>query len=144
MTDPMVARAEQVARRAHAGQTDKAGRDYVEAHVADVHRRVAGESPEVQAVALLHDVLEDTACTEAELRAAFPAAVVDAVVAITHRPGEPRPDYYARVRTDPLALRVKLADVASNTDPGRMALLDEPTRARLTAKYATALAALGR
>ena len=144
MTDPMVARAEQVARRAHAGQNDEAGRDHVDAHVADGHRRVAGGSPEVQAVALLHDVLEDTSCTEAQLRAAFPAAVVDAVVAITHRPDEPRPDHHARVRTDPVALRVELADVASDTDPGRMALPDEPTRTRLTAKCATAPAALGR
>ena len=48
----------------------------------------------------------------------------------------------ARVKADPLALRVKLADIASNTDRARMALLDEATRVRLTEKYRKALEAL--
>lgn len=137
-----VPRAAAVARLRHRGQTDKAGKDYFDSHVADVHRRVAGESAAVQAVALLHDVLEDTDCTGADLRRDFPSDVVDAVVAITHLPDEDRPDYYRRVRADPLALTVKLADIASNTDPSRLALLDEPTRTRLQEKYRRALAAL--
>ncbi|WP_232796949.1 hypothetical protein [Blastococcus atacamensis] len=137
-----VARAIEVARSYHLGQTDKAGRDYFQSHVADVHRRVAGESSAVQAVALLHDVLEDTPCTEFDLRREFPDDVVDAVVAITHLPNEPRQDYYGRVRANPLARTVKLADIASNTDPDRLALLDESTRDRLAEKYRAALLAL--
>ena len=137
-----VLRAAEVARSHHRWQTDKAGRPYFDAHVADVHRRLVKESTAVQAVALLHDVLEDTSCTEDELRRDFPVHVVDAVLALTHRPGEPLEHYYARVRSDPLARRVKLADIASNTDPTRLAELDEPTRERLTEKYRTALAAL--
>ncbi|WP_448615369.1 hypothetical protein [Modestobacter sp. URMC 112] len=46
------------------------------------------------------------------------------------------------MRSDALARQVKLADIASNTDPARLAELDEPTRNRLTGKYRTALAAL--
>ncbi len=137
-----VEKASEIARRFHQGQTDKSGKPYFEAHVADVHRRVADESAAVQAVALLHDVLEDTDCTEAELRQWFPDHVVDAVLAITHHPEEPRPEYYQRVRGNRLALTVKLADIASNTDPGRMALLDAATRDRLTQKYRKALEVL--
>jgi (p)ppGpp synthase/HD superfamily hydrolase len=137
-----VDRAMSIARLYHRGQRDKGGRSYFEAHVADVHQRVTDQSAAVQVVALLHDVLEDTDCTEVELRREFPADVVDAVVAITHRPGEPRSDYYERVRRNALALMVKLADIASNTDPSRMALLDEATRDRLVVKYQAAREAL--
>ncbi|WP_448615368.1 HD domain-containing protein [Modestobacter sp. URMC 112] len=78
-----VLRAAEIARSHHRWQTDKAGRPYFDAHVADVHRRLVEESTAVQAVALLHDVLEDTSCTEEELRREFPLHVVDAVVALT-------------------------------------------------------------
>jgi (p)ppGpp synthase/HD superfamily hydrolase len=138
-----VDRAAEVARKHHLGQRDKGGRPYFDAHVADVYRRLEAEPTAMRAVALLHDVLEDTECTVAELEQQFPASVVAAVLAITHRPDEPRHDYYERVRANPVALTVKLADIASNTDPARMALLDEATRSRLSEKYRTALALLG-
>ena len=137
-----VQRAAEVARSHHRWQTDLAGKPYFDAHVADVHRRVARESTAVQAVALLHDVLADTSCTEDDLRRDFPGHVVDAVLALTHLPGQPLDDYYARVRADPLARQVKLADIASNTAPARLAELDQATRDRLTATYQQALAAL--
>jgi len=132
----------QAAWIAHDGQTDKSGADYYDAHIADVVDRLGDELPAVRAVAYLHDVLEDSDITEDQLRRVLPADVVSAVVAITHTPSEPRADYYARVKANPLALRVKLADIASNTDPDRLALLDEETRQRLTTKYAKALEAL--
>ena len=90
-------------------------------------------------MAWLHDVMEDCGLGELDLMAAgMPREVVAAVEAVTHRPHEPRTDYYARVRANDLARVVKLADVADNSDPARLADLDEPTRARLTAKYAKA------
>lgn len=138
----MIERARRVAVEAHDGQVDKAGVDYFTAHVEDVASRVARDNEMAEAVAYLHDVLEDTSVTESNLRNMFPAPVVDAVVAITHLPGEPREDYYVRVKANPIALRVKLADIASNTDPQRRELLDAPTRERLTKKYAKALEAL--
>jgi hypothetical protein len=143
--EALLSRAELVARTAHAGQVDKAGSDYFASHVADVAARVAraGYGPEAQAVAFLHDVLEDTAVTEAELRKQFPEEVVTAVVALTKRSGETRDAYYARVRSVPLARVVKVyGDVPSNTNPERLALLDPATRARLTRKYAHALSVL--
>jgi (p)ppGpp synthase/HD superfamily hydrolase len=97
--------------------------------------RLAGASAEVVAAAWLHDVLEDTAVTEAGLRRRFPATVVDAVRALTRAPGEEPDAYYGRVRADAVALQVKRADLASNTDPRRTALLDPVTCERLTRTY---------
>ncbi|RAE29893.1 phosphohydrolase, partial [Burkholderia multivorans] len=116
MNDEIIARAEAVAREAHRGQVDKAGLDYI-AHP----RRVAAnaraalvaddlgddESTAVVAAAWLHDVVEDTSVTEDDLRGDFPAGVVDAVIAVTKRSGEDVEDYFARVRANPLAVRVK-------------------------------------
>lgn len=137
MDHVLVAKARALAEFAHAGQTNKAGMAYI-GHVA----RVAGAvqhpvSPALaEAVAWLHDVVEDTAYDLDDLRDhGMPAEVVAAVEAITHRPHEPRVDYYARVRANPLALAVKLADVADNSAPERLAVLDDATRERLTEKY---------
>ena len=140
----LVAKARRLAEFAHAGQTDKAGRPYIE-HVERVAETVTHPSLGLaQAVAWLHDVMEDCGFAELDLMAAgMPADVVAAVEAITHRPHEPRTDYYARVRGNSLACAVKLADVADNSDPARLADLDEATRERLTAKYAKAREHLG-
>lgn len=142
MASTLVDHAAEVARFAHRGQEDKAGQPYFRSHVCDVVRRIPRSDEDARAVAYLHDVLEDTDATSAQLADVFPPYVVEAVEALTHRPHEPRTDYYARVKTNPLALRVKLADIASNTDPERTALLDDDTRARLAEKYRKALATL--
>lgn len=121
------------------GQTDKAGVPYVE-HC----RRVAAKLTDgrAQAVAWLHDVLEDTTMGEGELGTQFEAAVVDAVVALTRKDGEDSAIYYRGVRADPLAREVKLADIHDNLDPVRMAKLDDATRTRLVIKYGKALQAI--
>lgn len=129
-----------LAYAAHKGQVDKAGRDYYAAHVCDVVRRVHGQD-EI-AVAWLHDVLEDTDVTEEQLRKTFPTDVVDAVVALTRRPGESYEDYLRSLRMNPLALVVKLADIASNSSPRRLKRLEPETRRRLARKYANALVVL--
>ena len=137
-----VLKAAEVARTYHRWQEDDTGRPYFDGHVADVHRRVARESTAVQAVALLHDVLLDTDCTEDDLRRQFPPHVVDAVVALTPRSGEGAGDYYARVREDGIARQVKRADLEALADPGRLAGLDEDTRARVAEECRLALDAL--
>lgn len=133
------ARAFALAATAHANQTDKSGAPYIE-HCLRVAARLADD--ESRTVALLHDVLEDTAVTEVELREMFDTAIVDAVVAITRREGESPEAYYARVRENPLARRVKLADIHDNLEPARIARLDADTQRRLLAKYGAALIAL--
>lgn len=141
----LVERAKALAYRAHAGQVDKAGRPYIE-HVARVAAAVQ-DDPAAEAVAWLHDVLED-APQEMQnwighhLEDNFYGVIVDAVIDLTRFPNYPIDAYYADIRANPLALRVKLADIADNANEDRLALLDEKTAARLRRKYAKALEAL--
>ncbi|AXE26403.1 phosphohydrolase [Streptomyces globosus] len=140
-----LAEVEALARAAHEGQTDKAGRPYAE-HLAAVAEgvRSRGGSPEQQAAAWLHDAVEDDALSREWLdSAALPQAVKDMVLAVTKRPGEPLEEYTARILATPGALLVKEADLAHNADPARLSVLDAPTRERLTAKYARVRSLLG-
>ncbi|MFE6283461.1 HD domain-containing protein [Streptomyces sp. NPDC057877] len=140
-----LAEVEAVARAAHAGQTDKAGRPYVE-HLRAVAEgvRARGGDAEQIAAAWLHDAVEDDAVTAQWLdEASLSPRTKDIVLAVTKRPGEPPEAYAARVLDTPGALLVKEADLAHNADPARLARLDGPTRARLTAKYTRMRALLG-
>ncbi|MDR1183386.1 MAG: HD domain-containing protein [Coriobacteriales bacterium] len=111
------AEALRIATEAHAGQTDRGGRPYIE-HPLAVAAMVEGDAA---TVALLHDVVEDTTVTLADLRlAGFSDAVTSAVDAITRRKGEQDVAYLARVRRNPLALAVKLADLTHNSDITRI------------------------
>lgn len=137
----LIAKADDIARRAHLGQVDKLGRPYI-AHP----RRVAGRvgTAEAKAAALLHDVIEDSPITAADLLAeGIPQSVVDCVILLTRRDDVPEADYYRAIDVHPLARVVKLADLADNSDPARLAQLAEPTRSELRAKYGRAYTALG-
>lgn len=131
----------QVARRAHEGQLDKSGRPYI-AHPLRVMGTVSGEHERMAAV--LHDVVEDTSVTLADLTAAgCPEEVLAAVAAISKQPGEDQAAYLARVAANPIARLVKRADIADNMSPDRLARLDPATQERLRTKYESALQQLG-
>lgn len=135
-----VAQADALAAAAHDGQVDKAGQPYI-GHPRRVAARL--DDPVLKMVALLHDVIEDTAWTADALRAAgVPGRVVAAVQTLTHPRGEPNDVYWTRVRANEDARRVKLADIADNTSPARLAVLDLATRERLVGKYGRAVTAL--
>ncbi|WP_405618051.1 HD domain-containing protein [Streptomyces sp. NBC_01511] len=145
MTHLSLADVELIARQAHATQTDKAGRPYAE-HLRAVADgvRARGGSDEQIAAAWLHDSVEDDALSRAWLdAAALPRAVKDMVLAVTKVRGEDTEAYTRRVLATPGALLVKEADLAHNADPGRLAVLDEATRIRLTEKYAEVRRLLG-
>jgi (p)ppGpp synthase/HD superfamily hydrolase len=126
-----------IAREAHADQVDKSGNPYIY-HPLRVMAKVKG--PHAQMAAVLHDVIEDTAVTADELKAAgCPEAVIDSVIALSKVPGEEMPAYLRRVAANPVAVLVKRADIGDNTDPVRMAKLDAETQDRLRAKYAEAI-----
>ena len=140
-----VAEVEAIARAAHEGQTDKAGRPYAE-HLRAVAEgvRVRGGDAEQIAAAWLHDSVEDDALTARWLdEAALTRRTKDIVLAVTKRAGETPQTYAGRVLATPGALLVKEADLAHNADPARLAVLDEATRKRLTEKYARMRALLG-
>jgi len=115
----LILRAEKFCRERHAGQLRDDGREYW-IHpftVADILREQGCVDEEMLATALLHDTLEDTATTEAELRQVFGARVAGYVAALTHhkRPGEPssvRMRHMAEdMRQAPLEVKqIKLAD----------------------------------
>src|SRR5690606_21731060 len=135
-----------IANVAHAGQVDKAGLPYIThpTRVAQLVREISPADTDAETVAWLHDGVEDSAIPLDDLRRWGLSRVVAAVDAITRRSGEAPDVYYARVAASPRALQVKIADIADNCDPARLALLDPATRDRLTAKYDYALAVLAR
>lgn len=131
--------AREIAARAHAGQRDKSGAEYI-SHPERVARRVAerGGSPSAIAAAWLHDVVEDTTVDAEQLaQLGVPAGVIATVLAVTKDPGhgESTEDYIARVLANPDGRLVKTADLDDNTDPARVAQLEPATRERLARKY---------
>jgi len=133
--------ADLLAGAVHQGQVDKSGVPYVR-HVRAVAALVAerGGTEHQQMAGLLHDCVEDTATTLADLTdLGVPAPVVTLVDALTRRPGERHTEYVLRVAAVPEAVLIKRADIAHNTSPARVAELDDATRARLADKYAHAL-----
>lgn len=122
--------AEKIARQAHHGQFRRDGvRPYI-VHPEAVASRV--ETDHQKAVAWLHDVLEDTATTAEDLRAAaIPENIIEAVQLLTKSPNIPYADYLAKVRANELAKAVKVADMLSN-------LADTPTEKQIL-KYAKGL-----
>ncbi|GAA5055001.1 (p)ppGpp synthase/HD superfamily hydrolase [Thermocatellispora tengchongensis] len=137
-----LADAYRLAERAHAGQTDKAGRPYV-LHPLAVAESLAEHGEQAQIAGMLHDVIEDTPVTADDLLAAgVEPDTVEAVLAVTRREGETYADFVRRAASHPIGRLVKRADIAHNTDPERLAALDPRQAASLTRKYAQALAIL--
>ncbi len=107
-----------IATEAHRGQFDKAGIDYIE-HPIFVASQV--DSEEEKAVALLHDVIEDSSVTAEELlNAGLPETVVTAVQILSKKKGQDYQTYLKTVKSNPLARAVKLADLKHNSDLSRL------------------------
>jgi (p)ppGpp synthase/HD superfamily hydrolase len=116
----------------HAGQTDKVGQPYI-LHTLRVMMKQQSEDARI--VAVLHDVVEDTAITIADLsRAGFSDAVVAAVDLLTRRPDVAYDDYLEAIAANPLARAVKIADLEDNMDIRRLTEISESAQERL-AKY---------
>jgi guanosine-3',5'-bis(diphosphate) 3'-pyrophosphohydrolase len=122
----------EVAEKAHAGVTDKGGQPYI---LHPIRVGASFESTDLQAIGFLHDVLEDTDVTEDELRGMFPARIVDAVYALSRQDGEQYFDFIKRCRQNPLARKVKVADIRDNLRPGY-------TKDSLRRRYVSALGIL--
>ena len=117
---------------AHKNQTDKSGLPYVY-HPFHLAEQMDDEIS--TCVALLHDVAEDTSLTVDDLQAmGFPHEVTDALRLLTHRSGVPYLDYIEAIRQNPVAVRVKLADLAHNSDWSRLDVFDAKAQERLV-KY---------
>lgn len=128
-----------IAKDAHKGQVDKAGVEYIQ-HPLFVASLVEGEL--AKTVALLHDVVEDSDWTLEDLRKeGLPEEVVQAVGILTKKRNENYEEYILRVKQNPLARQVKLADLKHNSDLSRLANVTDRDRKRV-AKYQKAIAYL--
>ena len=105
-----------LAYSAHHGQTDKNGIPYL---FHPIHLAEQMEDEVSCCAALLHDVAEDTAVTMDELAREFPPEVIAVLKLLTHKDGVDYFDYVRAIKANPVAVKVKLADLAHNSDQTR-------------------------
>ena len=128
-----------VSFEAHKDQVDHSGTPYVY-HPYHLAEQMTDET--TTCIALLHDVVEDTDITLTQLREmGFPEDVVEAVEVLTKEHGVPYQEYIERVKSNPLARIVKLADLEHNSDMSRLQEIDERSKS-LAKRYEKARACL--
>ena len=135
-------KALRLAYAAHHGQMDNSGQPYI-FHPYHLAEQMTDEVS--VCVALLHDVAEDTSVTIEELELEFPKEVTEALRLLTHDAGTDYFDYVRAIKQNPVAVKVKLADLAHNSDQTRFSGCGEiPTErlAKWREKYARARAIL--
>ncbi len=133
---PMTKTAMRIMLKAHEGQLDKGGMPYA-AHPFYVACCMGDEV--TCTAALLHDVLEDTDMTPQQLlEAGICERAVEIVGLLTHRDNEDYFDYIRRIKPDPQAAAVKLADLRHNSDLGRLEQVSDRDRIRIE-KYKKAI-----
>ena len=123
-------RAISIAAEAHAGQKDRAGAPYI---LHPIRLMIQMDSEDAMMAAVLHDVVEDSTWTLDDLRKeGFSNEVLNAVDSLTHRDkeGEDYWDYIQRAKSDPIAIKVKLADLEDNLNPDRLNEITEKDEKR--------------
>ena len=115
----LLAKAINIALEAHKGATDKAGMPYA-GHIMRVMQ--AGRTNDEKIVGVLHDLVEDTHWTfDMLLQEGFPTHIVDALRCVTKtNEDEPYEHFIQRVKTNPLAIAVKINDLTDNMDLRRL------------------------
>ena len=111
----MLTRAIDIAVEAHRGQSDKCKEPYILHPLAVM---TAMDTHEEKIVAVLHDVVEDTDLTLVKLvidMGGVSSKIINAIDAITKRDNETYFEYIHRVKENPLATKVKLADLKHNS-----------------------------
>ena len=132
----MTKKAMKLCFEAHKDQVDKSGLPYV-FHPFHVAEQMEDEI--TTTVALLHDVVEDTDYTLEDLSGmGFPQKVTDALALLTHDPAVPYLEYVAKIKHNPAARAVKLADLKHNSDTARLGCISEKDALRIE-KYINAI-----
>ena len=120
----------------HKEQKDKSGMPYVY-HPFHLAEQMDDEAS--VCVALLHDVAEDTEMTLDDIKGeGFPEEVTDALALMTHDDIVPYLDYVKKLKHNPIARKVKLADLMHNSDLSRLDTVDEKALERVE-KYKKAI-----
>lgn len=124
------------------GMVDKGGHPYIEHlyNVANKSKKIAHELGynqfkvnQIYIVGWLHDILEDTSCTKQELiDIGCDEEIIEAILAITRNPEEEKYfDFIKRVKKNPIARLVKIADLENNMDITRLNKFGEYEKNRL-------------
>lgn len=114
----LLERAIAIALESHQGQIDKAGKSYI---LHPLRVMLAMKAEQEMIVAVLHDAVEDSNVTLEDLKLqGFPSEIIDAIACIAKRSGEPYFDYIQRIMKNPLASRVKIADLLDNMNLQRI------------------------
>ena len=138
--EQLLAKAITIALEAHKEATDKTGMPYA-GHIMRVMQ--AGRTYDEKIVGVLHDLVEDTHWTfDMLLEEGFPPHIVDALRCVTKlHDDEPYEEFIKRVKTNPLAVAVKINDLTDNMDIRRLSELTDKDAKRLR-KYLKAYRAL--
>ena len=116
-------KAMKVCFEAHKDQLDKTGLPYV-FHPFHLAEQMDDEISTI--CALLHDVVEDTDTTLEDLdEMGFPKEALEALALLTHAPEVPYMDYVREISRNPIATKVKIADLKHNSDVTRLDFVDE-------------------
>ena len=133
---PLTQKAMKIAFEAHKNQTDKNGIPYI---YHPVHLAEQMDSETTICVALLHDVVEDTSMTFEDLQAeGFSPEIIDALKLLTHDDAVPYMEYVKEIKKNPIATKVKLADLRHNSDLTRLDKVNEKALKRVE-KYKKAI-----
>lgn len=135
----LTAKAMRIAYDAHHGQVDKGGLPYI---FHPMHLAEAMEDEISCCAALLHDVVEDTDVTMEDLAKEFPEEVIEVLKLLTHPEEVPYFDYVRKIKENPIAVKIKLADIAHNSDQSRCPSLTREQLAYFQSKYQKAKAIL--
>lgn len=120
---PTLEHAITLATQSHKGQVDKAGQPYI-LHPLRVMFAVEGDVTRI--IAVLHDVVEDTDITFEDLRTmGYSDEVITGLDGLTRRDDETYMEFVERAKQNPLARRVKIADIEDNMDVRRLATITD-------------------
>ena len=111
-----------IAYNAHMGQFDFFGIPYI---FHPMHLAEQMDTEEECVVAILHDVVEDTDVTIEELEKDFTTQIIDAIKLLTHDKSVDYMDYINNLKANPIAKKVKLADLKHNSDLTRLDKITE-------------------
>ena len=112
----LTCKAMRIAYAAHHGQVDHNGIPYI---FHPMHLAEAMDDEVSCCAALLHDVVEDTEITMDALAEEFPSEIIQVLKLLTHAEGTDYYDYVRAIKANPIAVKVKLADIAHNSDDSR-------------------------
>ncbi len=113
----------ELAVKHHKGQYDKGGKPYI---LHPLRLMMSVDTDDEKIVAVMHDLVEDTHITIAYLRSAgFSEKVLSALDCVTNRDNEDYESFIERIAQNPLATKVKLADLEDNMDLSR---ISEPSK----------------